>query len=461
MSDVKKMFVGWFDYSNEEFNTILTDGLISFDTNVLLNLYRYSKETSEETLSLYESINKRLVFSYYVAEEFSKNRKKVEANSLSEYNKYISNIEKKYSDLLNELDSIPEKRISSKEKIKESIIKNKERVISSIKKEKNNKEYLFKGDLETRICNLINTNIISKYSKSDFEKIKSEGIRRVKEEIPPGFKDSQKNENGDYHIFKSLIDYCKKENKDLIFVTDDQKEDMFLELNGIKYPRPELLNEFYNESGRKILIFSVQEFLKNKVIFKESISEDLLSEIYLTSLQNSNYSTKTISRIKKYLYYIIKNNTIDDIIQNNEEIQKNLRTIVRICEGFGDLESIKKFNNLINLLKNSEYEIFLSEILNFEFIVSKEKARELERIVVFYKKTKTKYDLTIALEAINYMIMYINEYMSDDYNSKVIVFKLREIFKIINNNHDLNDDMKNEIDNAFNYIITGEEYVSI
>lgn len=462
MDKINELFVGWYDYSKEEFEKILSNGLISFDTNVLLNLYRYSKETSQETLSLFNSIKDRLIFSYYVAEEFTRNRKKVEADSLIEYNVYISKMESKYNDLINELNNIQDKRISTKKKLIDSINRNKDRVVSAIYKDRIQKEDLLKGGLESKICDLIDTKILKKYSDEEFKKIKEEGIRRIKEQIPPGYKDNQKSENGDYHIFKSLIDYCKEKKKDLIFVTDDLKEDMFTNLHGIKIPRSELLNEFYMETGQKLIILSVQEFLKNKTIFSESVSEDILSEIYLTSLENVKYPVKTNSRIKRYLYNILKNNTVEDVVNNDQEIQKSFRTIIRICEGFNDEESVKNFNFILQLLKSGNYELYFSQLEGMNEIITNSKNKEFKTITSFYEKYKIDNDMNIGVELLNLVILYINEYISSDYEAKSLVIKLRELIKGVKNNYVSIETLNDEIDYAYNFIVSGEqEYVSI
>lgn len=46
------------------------DGIIVFDTNVLLNLYRYSEEARDELLELMKSFQKRLWMPYQVGLEF-------------------------------------------------------------------------------------------------------------------------------------------------------------------------------------------------------------------------------------------------------------------------------------------------------------------------------------------------------------------------------------------------------
>ena len=276
---IEELFVGWYDYDVDEYSSLINNSKISLDTNVLLNIYRYSKETSDKTLYLLNKIKDRLIFSYYVAFEFTKNRKKVESASIEEYKNYQSKIESKYEEIINELKKISNNKLAKKDKLIESVIKNKEKVLQNFDSSIDKKMEVFKSGLEKEICQLFEGKIIDKYSDIEFESIKAEGIRRQKNQIPPGYKDEEKGENGDYYIFKQLIDYSKNNDIDIIFVTDDVKEDMFQTIRGIKSPRPELLNEFNKETNHKLIIMTVQEFLNNKIIFDENISEKVLDEI--------------------------------------------------------------------------------------------------------------------------------------------------------------------------------------
>lgn len=64
-------------------------------------------------------------------------------------------------------------------------------------------------------------------------------------------------------IWKELIEYSKKNKKPLIFVTDDGKEDWWKKENGITIrPREELIKEFYDLTGIRILIYNSDQFLK-------------------------------------------------------------------------------------------------------------------------------------------------------------------------------------------------------
>lgn len=444
---IEELFVGWYDYDVDEYSSIINNSKISLDTNVLLNIYRYSKETSDKTLYLLNKIKDRLIFSYYVAFEFTKNRKKVESASIEEYKKYQSKIESKYEEIINELKSISNNKLAKKDKLIESIIKNKEKVLQNFDISIDKKMEVFKSGLEEEICQLFEGKIIDKYSDIEFESIKAEGIRRQKNQIPPGYKDEEKGENGDYYIFKQLIDYSKNNDIDIIFVTDDVKEDMFQTIRGIKYPRPELLNEFNKETNHKLIIMTVQEFLNNKIIFDENISEKVLDEIKIISNENRYISVKMQMRIRKFLYRAFKYETEDEIEENSNDISKALRTIIRITEGSNDEQSFNDYENLYLLISENNYSQFINDSVKYRNKIMNIKSKEKEIINNYNKIININSSKEEFINYIDVLINYIDIFM--DVNYKDDLLKLRDLKRSICNDFISNERVIKEFDNIY------------
>jgi hypothetical protein len=61
------------------------------------------------------------------------------------------------------------------------------------------------------------------------------------------------------------MDHAKAEKREVIFVTDDAKEDWWQKKGDgeIFTPRPELIEEFYRETGQHVLVYSFLKFLKH------------------------------------------------------------------------------------------------------------------------------------------------------------------------------------------------------
>jgi len=86
------------------------------------------------------------------------------------------------------------------------------------------------------------------------EEIEQQLSYRYIHKIPPGYKDDDKPDSGigDLLIWLSILEIGKKEKKDLIFVSGEEKSDWFHKSEKHPlYPRFELVSEYYNTSGGK------------------------------------------------------------------------------------------------------------------------------------------------------------------------------------------------------------------
>ena len=71
---MREKFSEFIDYDDNKKSELWKDSIYVFDTNILLNLYRYSRETSNYLLEVFGHLDKRLWLPSYVAFEFLKNR---------------------------------------------------------------------------------------------------------------------------------------------------------------------------------------------------------------------------------------------------------------------------------------------------------------------------------------------------------------------------------------------------
>src|SRR5207245_1339836 len=101
-------------------------------------------------------------------------------------------------------------------------------------------------------------------TKEELDKIHREGQQRYAAKIPPGYSDASKPEPdryGDLVLWKQLIKHTKCVAKPLIFVTDDRKDDWWLERDGKKVgPRPELIQEMWLETNQHCYLYSAEQF---------------------------------------------------------------------------------------------------------------------------------------------------------------------------------------------------------
>lgn len=277
---MKNVFKEYSPLTQDEIDELWGKSIFAFDTNVLLNLYRYSKDTSTKFIEIIDQLGDRVWLPYHVGLEYNKNRLTV----ISEQKKCYSDFEKKIDNLIEDV-----KNSNRNPFLSDELLNKLQSIKGEIKEEVNSKIDYYEGCLvEDEIFNKINlvfkNKVGNSFNTDDIKKIHNEGDKRYKDKIPPGYKDSTKPENerfGDLIIWKQLIAKAKEDNKFIIFILDDNKEDWWLEHQGRTIsPRPELLREFRTETGGNCHFYKPFQFLEfsNKYL-NSKISTEIIEEV--------------------------------------------------------------------------------------------------------------------------------------------------------------------------------------
>ena len=269
---MKKEFIGFYNPTEEEINESWTNGIFAFDANTLLNLYRYSETTRKDFLDALKGIKDRLFLPYQSAFEFHNNRNGVVdtiANSYAEIENFIKEIFKSNVEpQLNRYKKHPTIKIENiiglyngfLEKVKTELVKQQE----------NHPDFKLKDEVLDELTELFENVVGKKPTKEELITLYAEGKTRYNDKVPPGFKDEDakkgkgdRNIYGDFIIWKELIDYTKNSKNRLIFITDDSKEDWWKKEQGKTIrPREELIKEFFDITGIRILIYNPEQFLQ-------------------------------------------------------------------------------------------------------------------------------------------------------------------------------------------------------
>lgn len=285
---MRSKFIGFYKEDFIDKEELLKKATIIVDTNVLLDVYRYSRETANQILQMLESIKGQLWMPYQVAYEYHKDRNdKVLGEHIRTYSQFIKKIDD-FENLFNKERKHPfldgndvialQQNLTA---IKDILCRGKENCSQLIRED----EY------KSRIADLYENRLGEDYSEEDKIKYKKEAQTRYEKQIPPGYKDSNKDSNGcgDYLIWRQMIDLAKSKNCPLIFVSNDTKEDWIEEVAGIKIgPRPELIDEFYRETNQLFYCYDFDQFiniLNTRVVTKEAKEE---IEMRLKEQQQTN-----------------------------------------------------------------------------------------------------------------------------------------------------------------------------
>lgn len=263
-----------------DFEKIWSEGLFTFDSNVILDLYRLPKSARNDLMSVFENdqFNKRIWIGFQVALEFLNNRYDAISDQKNKFNTVRTLLEdskEQYEELVTSLRSglnnlklkqrhslinpdafITPENVENGIKYINDFIEELERL------EKEQSDVSDHDEIKDFVFKTFEGKIGKGFDKKELSSIYKEGEKRYEFQFPPGYKD--KGKEGSYHfedkeyirkygdliLWKEIIQKAKSENyKYIVLVTGDIKEDWWFEKRGKKLgPRKELINEIYTEA---------------------------------------------------------------------------------------------------------------------------------------------------------------------------------------------------------------------
>ncbi|MCK9691865.1 PIN-like domain-containing protein [Pseudomonas syringae] len=319
---MKGLFSQYDYFEGKDYSDVWGSAIFVFDTNVLLNLYRYQARTREELLDALRKLNDRVWIPHHVALEFQRNRLKVIAAQGKKFSEVRKLVEGSRADLSNGIAGLQlNKRHSHINP--EPLVKGFERLVSEFlldleNLQKSQQSLTGLDPIKAMIEDIFDSKVGKAFLNQDeIDKINKEAEHRYKLKIPPGYKDDGKDKDepdeyvhngliykkkyGDYLVWTQLLNHASESKvKNLIFITDDAKEDWWsqIDFEGPKTvgPRPELVDEA-TRLGKieTFLMYKPEGFLKYASEFlSANVSKETLTEVHDVSIANKN---KAIGKI--------------------------------------------------------------------------------------------------------------------------------------------------------------------
>lgn len=336
---MKDKFKEFYRYSDSEIKNIWDNCIFVFDTNVLLDLYRYSKDTSDKYISILMRIKaeKRIWIPHQVGLEFHRERiilisdlknsyseiKKVLENSIHDAQKKIDDKYHKEHPFLN-LNGINTELDECLKKIVETIDKN----------EKDHPDWFNNDSILSELNKILKNNVGEEYSKERLEEIYKEGKIRYASNTPPGYEDAADKEDdkkyGDLVIWFQMIDKAKELKKPIIFVTRDKKEDWWWRQSGNTIgPRYQLKKEISTKAQVDFHMYDSERFLEYAFShYKLTVDKKALKEVKrVKALEERNYRTH-----KTLINDEFKSPFLRDFVRNQESLMDELLILSRQME---------------------------------------------------------------------------------------------------------------------------------
>ncbi len=268
-----------FEFSFKDFEKIKNNCIYIFDTNVLFVPFSISKKGLKDYKKIFKHLKtkKRLYIPARVAREFANNRGdniKTIYRKLKEARDRLNKVGFDLSNLPILDDEKSYKRIKEIEsevsKLKDEYREKVDELTDSIKK------WNWNDPVSDFYRELWNKEMIVEVKKDEKE-IQNDLEFRFQHQIAPGYKDKSKIDDGigDLIIWQTILEISKDKQKDIVFVTNEEKNDWFYkEYNTTLYPKFELFDEFRRFTGGKsISIINFEKFLVSQNANEETIKE--------------------------------------------------------------------------------------------------------------------------------------------------------------------------------------------
>lgn len=275
---MRTTFHQFFRPSKNEIHALLTTALISYDANVLLNLYRYSEETQTGLIEVLKTFADRTHLPHQVALEYARNRPKTIIDQVVLCQKAEDEFKKVRDNFILPKNKQPFLSIKSTEAL--------DQILSELATTRKALEAMISEDPHADLLmSLFDQKIGVAPDESALKQLHAQAAERYKNKTPPGYADSKDKgvpqAYGDYIVWRQLMDLARERKQNFIFVTDETKEDWRLTHGGRTIGfRSELLDEFYRETGQRIWLLNPEGFLiATKEAGSAQVADSVIQEI--------------------------------------------------------------------------------------------------------------------------------------------------------------------------------------
>jgi len=289
---MKNKFDWCLNPTKEELDVAWKGGILTVDTNVLLDLYRYHEDTRNSLVQSLQKFEGKKWLSHQAATEFFRNRAKVIISSEKAFKQAQEETEKLSASLDTAVNQLKGNRIipsALANELESAVRPSISHAQSKIAEAKGNYPQFLQDDpILNQLLALCDGAVGENFAEEDKKKIEEQAEQRKKNKIPPGYLDDGKDEDrpyGDYYLWRQVIEHAKAEGRPIILVTSERKKDWWEEISGKTIgPRPELLKEAREVSGQRVLIYQTERFLEHSLQrFKQPVNETAIEEIRAVS----------------------------------------------------------------------------------------------------------------------------------------------------------------------------------
>ncbi|HEY8598334.1 MAG TPA: PIN-like domain-containing protein [Thermomicrobiales bacterium] len=280
---LRQMFPEYYPPDDAAMQGIWSDGIITFDTSALLKFYEYSPPTREQLFTLLSLLKERLWLAHQAAYEYQKNRVRVLHEQLAKDKGLGVPI----------LGAIRELRTKAKvppieqpefDKAIDEVVAAVQRALTRIQMLDDSFEH--QDQIEAFFDLLFGDNVGKPPPAEERKKLlEVDAPQRYKEKKPPGYADDDPKTGiahyGDVVLWKQLLLHARDQGRPVLLVTEDFKEDWWVQANSLPVaPRAELIREMQEEAHVRFHMYGVMDFFDQvQKVFDKPLGSGVLEEL--------------------------------------------------------------------------------------------------------------------------------------------------------------------------------------
>jgi predicted nucleic acid-binding protein len=306
----------------DDYQRVLSNGLVVVDTNVLLNLYRYTAQARQDYLDVLNALRNNLWVPERVVHEFWKCRESVlhDPRSAEDTIKQLEELNTKARVQIirwAKLASLPDNEVSNLIKMVRAGI---DHVQQAIDAHEDDLYEEFAQDTNTdpvlrELERILDGRVGPPFSPEEFDELVEEGRRRVAVEIPPGFSDVKAKgvagAYGDYLVWEQVLRQASSDKRDVLFVTGDSKPDWWRRAREkLRGPHRDLVKELRERAGVRLFMLSPDQLLKHaKSTLEVTVDEESAASVARVGrslsdedlLPDGGWTAETIQQLLRHL----------------------------------------------------------------------------------------------------------------------------------------------------------------
>ncbi|WP_159392881.1 PIN domain-containing protein [Streptomyces cyaneogriseus] len=290
MSTFLAGFDGLWARSIDDYKEAVKRYLIVLDTNVLLELYRFTPQARHELLDVLAQLDHRLWVPHQVAREYHNRRFEAVREHLNLYTSVPDGLNTLRNKALHEVQNLA-KRCSMNDADKQLLTAPINDAFDKVAAEIRRHSDAFDLSLAkvvrddpilSALSRILDGKTGDPFSDEDSDALIAEFQERVAEQIPPGYRDAGKSENahGDFFVWEQLLREAAQRQTPVLLVTNDVKDDWVKKEAGfVVGARPELLEEFKERCNNDLLMTQLPHFLgMAKEVLGAAVSQSTMQQ---------------------------------------------------------------------------------------------------------------------------------------------------------------------------------------